>query len=100
MGTIQLLLMDVQITLGGDIILKIDNKDIQNIHDVLAYIESKKNVGDNMLVTVLRNGIIQFNTVKLGSNPNYLPQLNSDKELEGNLDTLYRGFLAKFKRRL
>jgi S1-C subfamily serine protease len=64
------------ITLGGDIILKIDNKDIQNIHDVLAYIESKKNVGDNMLVTVLRNGIVQFNTVKLGSNPNYLPQLN------------------------
>jgi S1-C subfamily serine protease len=64
------------ITLGGDIILKIDNKDIQNIHDVLAYIESKKNVGDNILVTVLRNGIVQFNTVKLGSNPNYLPQLN------------------------
>ena len=63
------------ITLGGGIILKIDNKDIQNIHDILAYIESKKNVGDNILVTVLRNGIIQFNTVKLGSNPNYLPQL-------------------------
>ena len=62
------------ITLGGDIILKIDNKDIQNIHDILAYIESKKNVGDNILVTVLRNGIIQFNTVKLGSNPNYLSQ--------------------------
>jgi S1-C subfamily serine protease len=61
------------ITLGGDIILKIDNKDIQNIHDILAYIESKKNVGDNILVTVLRDGIIQFNTVKLGSNPTYLP---------------------------
>ena len=56
------------ITLGGDIILKIDNKDIQNIHDILAYIESKKNVGDSILVTVLRDGIIQFNTVKLGSN--------------------------------
>lgn len=64
------------ITLGGDIIVKIDNKDIQNIHDILAYIESKKNVGDSILVTVLRDGIIQFNTVKLGSNPNYLPQPN------------------------
>ena len=62
------------ITLGGDIILKIDNKDIQNIHDILAYIESKKNVGDSILVTVLRDGIIQFNPVKLGSNPNYLQQ--------------------------
>ena len=67
--TIQLLLMAVQITLGGDIILKIDNKDIQNIHDVLAYIESKKNVGDNILVTVLRNGIVQFNTVNLDQIP-------------------------------
>ena len=64
------------ITLGGDIILKIDNKEIQNIHDILVYIESKKNVGDSILVTVLRDGIIQFNTVKLGSNPNYLPQMN------------------------
>ena len=64
------------ITLGGDIILKIDNKDIQNIHDILAYIESKKNVGDSILVTVLRDGIIQFNTVKLGSNLNYLTQMN------------------------
>jgi S1-C subfamily serine protease len=66
----------IPITLGGVIILKIDNKDIQNIHDILSYIESKKNVGDNILVTVLRNGIMQFNTVKLGSNPNYLPQMN------------------------
>ena len=41
----------------------------------------KKNVGDNVLVTVLRNGIMQFNTVKLGSNPNYLPELNVTKNL-------------------
>jgi S1-C subfamily serine protease len=64
------------ITLGGDFILKIDDKDIQDIHDILAYIESKKTVGDNLLVTVLRNDVIQFNTVKFGSNPNYLPQMN------------------------
>jgi S1-C subfamily serine protease len=64
------------ITLGGDVILKIDNKDIQNIHDILAYIEGKKNAGDNILVTVLRNGTIHYNTVKLESNPDYLPQLN------------------------
>ncbi len=40
-----------------------------------AYIESKKNVGDNVLVTVLRNGLIQYNTVKLESNPDYLSPL-------------------------
>ena len=31
------------ITLGGDVILKIDNKVIQNIHEILVYIEGKKN---------------------------------------------------------
>ena len=64
-----------KITLGGDIILKIDNKDFLNFHDILAYIESNKNVGDSMLVTVLRNGLIQYNTVKLEANPIYLPHL-------------------------
>ena len=59
------------------IVLLLQNKLLMYLTlDILAYIESKKNVGDNILVTVLRNGIIQFNTVKLGSNPNYLPQIN------------------------
>ena len=60
------------IALGGDVIPKVDDKNIQNTHDILAYIESKKDVGDNMLVTVLRNGIAQFNTVNLGSNSQLL----------------------------
>ena len=64
-----------KITFGGDIILKIDNKDFQNFHDILAYIENNKNVGDNVLVTVLRNGLLQYNTVKLEANPIYLPHL-------------------------
>jgi hypothetical protein len=54
----------------------LNDKRHQNIHAILAYIEIKKNVGDSILVTVLRDGIIQFITVKLGSNPNYLPQIN------------------------
>ena len=56
--------------------MPIDNKDIQNNHEILAYIEGKENVGDDIFMTVLRNGIIQYNTVKLGLNPNYLPHLN------------------------
>jgi hypothetical protein len=36
-----------KITLDRDIILKVDNKDIQNIHDILAYIENNKKVGEN-----------------------------------------------------
>jgi S1-C subfamily serine protease len=58
-----------KLTLGEDIILKIDNKDFLNFHDILAYIESNKNVAYSMLVTVLTNGLIQYNTVKLEANP-------------------------------
>lgn len=63
------------ITLGGDIILKIDNKDVKNIHEILSYIEDNKNVGDNLIVTVLRNGILQTINVVLEANPNYMPPL-------------------------
>jgi S1-C subfamily serine protease len=64
-----------QITLGGDIIQKADNKDVKNIHELLSYIENEKKVGDNMVVTVLRNGIQQSINVKLDSNPAFMPQL-------------------------
>ena len=64
-----------QITLGGDIIQKADNKDVRNIHELLSYIENEKKVGDNMVVTVLRNGIEQSINVKLDSNPAFMPQL-------------------------
>ena len=60
-----------KITLGGDIILKVDNTDIQNSQDLSGYIENKKSIGDDMLVTLLRNGIIQLIHVKLDANPNY-----------------------------
>jgi S1-C subfamily serine protease len=60
-----------KITLGGDIILKVDNKNIQNIQDLSNYIENKKNIGDDMLVTLLRNGIMQLIHVRLEANPNY-----------------------------
>ena len=64
-----------QITLGGDIILKADNQDTRNIHELLSYIENEKKVGNNMVVTVLRNGILQSINVKLDSNPAFMPQL-------------------------
>lgn len=59
------------ITLGGDVIIGADNKDIKNIHELLRYIESEKNVGDAMTVTVMRNGLLQSIHVKLDANPNY-----------------------------
>ena len=61
-----------QITLGGDIIQKVD-KYVRNIHELLAVLKMRKKVGDNMVVSVLRNGILQSINVNLDSNPAFLP---------------------------
>jgi S1-C subfamily serine protease len=63
----------VPITLGGDIILKVDDKNIRTIHDILSYVENEKNVGDNMVITVLRNGLLQSINIHLQANPSFLP---------------------------
>jgi S1-C subfamily serine protease len=63
------------VILGGSIIQKADNKDVRNIHELLSYIENEKKVGDNMVVTVLRNGIQQSINFKLDSNPAFMSQL-------------------------
>ena len=47
------------IALGGDIIVAIDNTTVRKIDDILSYLEREKNVGDNIQLTVLRNGSIQ-----------------------------------------
>ena len=37
-----------EINTGGDIILKIDNREVTKIDDILAYLESQKQVGDRV----------------------------------------------------
>jgi S1-C subfamily serine protease len=63
------------ITIGGDIILKVDDAEVNNIQDISKYIENEKRMGDTMVVNVLWNGILQSINVKLDSNPAFLPQL-------------------------
>jgi len=48
-----------QIPLGGDVIEKIDNKTIRKIDDVLVYLETEKSIGDNVKISVFRDGQIQ-----------------------------------------
>jgi serine protease Do len=47
------------IQLGGDVIVKIDNKTVTNINDILTYLNSERKVGDTVQVTVLRDGQLQ-----------------------------------------
>jgi S1-C subfamily serine protease len=48
-----------EIQLGGDVIMKIDNKTVTNINDILTYLNSQKKVGDTVQLTVLRDGQLQ-----------------------------------------
>jgi S1-C subfamily serine protease len=44
------------VKLGGDVIIKIDNSTVRKVDDVLSYLETYKEVGDNVSLNVLREG--------------------------------------------
>jgi S1-C subfamily serine protease len=56
------------ISLGGDIIVAVDDKDVRNLHDLLVYLESKK-VGESVELSVIRDGSPQQISVVLGQRP-------------------------------
>jgi S1-C subfamily serine protease len=58
-----------EITTGGDIILKIDNREVTKIDDILAYLESQKQVGDNVHLTIQRDNAIRQLDLVLGERP-------------------------------
>lgn len=58
---------DVEV--GGDIILKIDNREVSKIDDILAYLESQKHVGDKVHFTILRDNEIKELDLILGDRP-------------------------------
>ena len=53
----------------GDIITAVDGHSVRQIDDIINYIESQKNVGDNIKLTVNRNGQIMDLTVNLQARP-------------------------------
>jgi serine protease Do len=71
-----------EIRLGGDMVLKIDNQDVRKIEDILTYLEGQKHVGDNVQLTILRDGKTQTVNVTLTPRPenNQSQQLQSQSE--------------------
>ena len=57
------------IDIGGDVILKIDNREVTKIDDILAYLESQKHVGDKVHFTILRDNAIKELDLILGDRP-------------------------------
>jgi serine protease Do len=57
------------IDLGGDVILAVDNKTISKIDDLTSYIESEKDVGDVIILKVIRDGNIEEIDLTLTARP-------------------------------
>ena len=54
-----------EIELGGDVILRIDNRTVNTLEDILSYLDTKK-VGDIVQITILRDGRADNLSVQLG----------------------------------
>jgi S1-C subfamily serine protease len=59
----------VSIPLGGDIITAVDGRKMSSLQDLTVYLETEKQVGDNIDVTVLRDGQELTITVQLDERP-------------------------------
>lgn len=59
-----------EIELGGDVIIGIDDKSIRKIDDLLSYLDREKKVGENVTLTVIRNGQVQEIGLTLAARPN------------------------------
>lgn len=58
-----------QFRLGGDVIVSIDDRDVRKIDDVLVYLEREKSVGDEIKLTVVRDGETMEISLILGERP-------------------------------
>ena len=59
----------VPVKLGGDVVVGIDNKTVRKIDDILVYLQREKSVGDDLQLTVLRDGKEMQVTAVLGARP-------------------------------
>ena len=58
-----------EVVIGGDVIIGIDGREIRGINDILIYIERYKNVGDNVTLTIIREGRETEVPLTLGARP-------------------------------
>lgn len=64
------------IELGGDVILRIDNKTVNTIDNILSYLNTKK-VNDTVQLTILREGNVENVPVQLGPSDEIRPSFPS-----------------------
>jgi S1-C subfamily serine protease len=67
-----------QMELGGDVIIGVDNNSIRKIDDLLSYLEREKQVGDNITLSIVRDGQVQTVNLTLASRPMSSDLLNNE----------------------
>jgi S1-C subfamily serine protease len=60
----------VPVRLGGDVIVAVDNQTVRKIDDILVYLQREKTVGDEIQLTILRDGQEMQISAILGARPN------------------------------
>ena len=68
-----------EVELGGDIILAIDKNPVRKIDDILSYLEREKSVGDNITLTIIRDGIVQEKSTVLQARPDSQTLISSSQ---------------------
>ena len=66
------ILDDREVKLGGDVVVGIDDMEVRKIDDILVYLEREKSVGDQLRLTIIRDGEIVEISIILGERPNIL----------------------------
>lgn len=59
-----------EIPLGGDVITQVDDMVVRKIDDILVYLESEKQVGGDLRLTVIRDGKTQYINLTIAARPN------------------------------
>ncbi len=68
-GSKQVTLDSRQIRLGGDVIVAIDDDPVRKIDDILVYIQREKSVGDDITLSIIRDGQPMEITIVLAERP-------------------------------
>jgi S1-C subfamily serine protease len=61
--------------LGGDIITAVDGNPVIRMEDLISYLETERSVGQNMTLTIYRDGNILDKQITVGERPSAIPYL-------------------------
>lgn len=75
-----------QVVRSGDIVTKVDGQPVKTMDDVISYLDENKEVGDNIILTLNREGKTSDVTITLEERPSGSPQLisASQKQEDGS----------------